>query len=122
MGVAGLPALQSGEPGQVRKEAATAGHCKCRGLGSPLTLYRNELSSTCAQIATEEFREPGRPGARRSRAPSRARDKAPAPRVPLYRYARRRQDEARAHPCEMPELRNRGDAEAVRQVFGVRRS
>src|SRR5216117_580235 len=37
MEVAGLPALQSGEPGQVRKEAATAGHCKCRGSGSPLT-------------------------------------------------------------------------------------
>src|SRR6267143_4248335 len=36
MQVAGLPALQSGEPGQVRKEAATAGRCKCRGLGSPL--------------------------------------------------------------------------------------
>src|SRR5258705_8967685 len=35
MEVAGLPALQSGEPGQVRKEAATAGPCKCRGLGSP---------------------------------------------------------------------------------------
>src|SRR3954469_7308220 len=35
MGVAGLPALQAGEPGQVRKEAATAGHCKCRGSGSP---------------------------------------------------------------------------------------
>src|SRR5207244_1136833 len=32
---AGLPALQSGEPGQVRKEAATAGPCKCRGSGSP---------------------------------------------------------------------------------------
>src|SRR5213592_2727454 len=37
MRVAGLPALQSGEPGQVRKEAATAGPCKCRGSGSPLT-------------------------------------------------------------------------------------
>src|SRR5204862_7616696 len=35
MGSAGLPALQSGEPGQVRKEAATAGPCKCRGSGSP---------------------------------------------------------------------------------------
>src|SRR5207253_7556642 len=33
---AGLPALQSGEPGQVRKEAATAGPCRCRGSGSPL--------------------------------------------------------------------------------------
>src|SRR5437762_166101 len=39
MGVAGLPALQSGEPGQVRKEAATAGPCKCRGSGSPLTFF-----------------------------------------------------------------------------------
>src|SRR5258708_39971576 len=36
MQVAGLPALQSGEPGQVRKDAATAGRCKCRALGSPL--------------------------------------------------------------------------------------
>src|SRR2546428_3143339 len=36
MQAAGLPALQSGEPGQVRKEAATAGPCKCRGSGSPL--------------------------------------------------------------------------------------
>src|SRR3954471_23875141 len=35
MGSAGLPALQSGEPGQARKEAATAGSCKCRGSGSP---------------------------------------------------------------------------------------
>src|SRR5437762_10412420 len=35
MQAAGLPALQSGEPGQVRKEAATAGRCKCRGSGSP---------------------------------------------------------------------------------------
>lgn len=32
---AGLPALQDGESGQVRKEAATAVFCKCRGLGSP---------------------------------------------------------------------------------------
>jgi len=34
---AGLPALQGGESGQVRKEAATATYCKCRGLGSPLS-------------------------------------------------------------------------------------
>ena len=33
--MAGLPALQGGETGQVRKEAATATYCKCRGLGSP---------------------------------------------------------------------------------------
>ena len=35
---AGLPALQDGESGQVRKEAATAVYCKCRGSGSPLLL------------------------------------------------------------------------------------
>jgi len=29
--LAGLPALQIGEPGQIRKEAATANYCKCRG-------------------------------------------------------------------------------------------
>ncbi len=33
--VAGLPALQGGEPGQIRKEAATAVGCKCRGSDSP---------------------------------------------------------------------------------------
>lgn len=33
--MAGLPALQGSEPGQVRKEAATAIFCKCRGFGSP---------------------------------------------------------------------------------------
>ena len=38
--LAGLPALQGGEPGQVRKEAATAIYCKCRGLGSPLSFSR----------------------------------------------------------------------------------
>jgi len=32
---AGLPALWGGEPGQVRKEAATAIDRKCRGSGSP---------------------------------------------------------------------------------------
>lgn len=36
---AGLPALQGGETGQVRKEAATAIKCKCRGLGSPISFY-----------------------------------------------------------------------------------
>jgi lipid A 3-O-deacylase len=32
---AGRPALHGSEPGQVRKEAATAILCKCRGFGSP---------------------------------------------------------------------------------------
>ena len=38
--MAGLPALQRGESGQVRKEAATATYCKCRGLGSPPYAWR----------------------------------------------------------------------------------
>src|SRR5258706_5370648 len=33
--MAGRPALSGGEPGQVRKEAATATRDKCRGSGSP---------------------------------------------------------------------------------------
>ena len=37
---AGLPALHGSEPGQVRKEAATAIFCKCRGSGSPPFLCR----------------------------------------------------------------------------------
>ena len=37
--MAGLPALHSGELGQIRKEAATAILCKCRGLGSPPYYY-----------------------------------------------------------------------------------
>ncbi len=37
--MAGLPALHSSEPGQVRKEAATAIFCKCRGSGSPPFLF-----------------------------------------------------------------------------------
>ncbi len=37
--MAGLPALQDGESGQVRKEAATAVYCECRGSGSPPNLY-----------------------------------------------------------------------------------
>src|SRR5262249_5997589 len=37
---AGLPALHGSESGQVRKEAATAILCKCRGQGSPPLQYR----------------------------------------------------------------------------------
>ena len=39
--VAGLPALQCGQPGQVRKEAATAAFCKCRGFGSPPSQFKD---------------------------------------------------------------------------------
>jgi len=42
--MAGLPALHSGEPGQIRKEAATAILCKCRGLGSPPYFYIDSQS------------------------------------------------------------------------------
>ncbi|MDQ5886835.1 MAG: hypothetical protein RL210_135 [Pseudomonadota bacterium] len=42
--MAGLPALQGSEPGQVRKEAATAIYCKCRGSGSPPPLFSLNFS------------------------------------------------------------------------------
>ena len=35
MATAGRPASQRSESGQVRKEAATAIYCECRGSGSP---------------------------------------------------------------------------------------
>ncbi len=40
---AGRPALQRREPGQVRKEAATATHCKCRGNGSPPICFARHI-------------------------------------------------------------------------------
>src|ERR1700704_4098055 len=56
MQVAGLPALQSGETGQVRKEAATAGHCKCRGSGSPLTfLYEMSYQVLARKWRPKDF-------------------------------------------------------------------
>src|SRR3954470_548588 len=45
---AGRPALHGSEPGQVRKEAATAILCKCRGSGSPpplRRLHKNNMKS-----------------------------------------------------------------------------
>ena len=42
--MAGLPALQGSKPGQVRKEAATAIYCECRGSGSPPNLFTNSYS------------------------------------------------------------------------------
>src|SRR5713101_7190762 len=116
MEVAGLPALQSGELGQVRKEAATAGLCKCRGSGSPLILFTDELSSTCPQMAAAGLRQPGGARARRPGVAARARAKTAASRVPVRRYAGGRQDDSRAHPGEMPQLRNRRDTAALRQV------
>ena len=40
---AGRPALRRREPGQVRKEAATAIHRKCRGNGSPPSLFAPQI-------------------------------------------------------------------------------
>jgi len=81
MQVAGLPALQSGEPGQVpegsspQPASASAG-----GSGSPLILFTDELSSTCPQNGRpagtsaawwgKEARRPGHCGTR-SRAKKR---------------------------------------------------
>jgi len=45
---AGRPALHGREPGQVRKEAATAILCKCRGNGSPPFLGRLDSFDTVA--------------------------------------------------------------------------
>ena len=49
---AGRPALQGREPGQVRKEAATAIHCKCRGNGSPPLLFvvQIDLILCCSRL------------------------------------------------------------------------
>ena len=56
---AGLPALQGGEPGQVRKEAATAIYCKCRGLGSPFSFFdsrgAHELPGSRSQVAATQL-------------------------------------------------------------------
>ena len=41
---AGRPALHGREPGQVRKEAATAILCKCRGNGSPPRLFARQIT------------------------------------------------------------------------------
>ena len=55
---AGRPALHGREPGQVRKEAATANPCKCRGNGSPpfmgsgvSDLRRWSIAARCARFA-----------------------------------------------------------------------
>src|SRR5829696_8605947 len=55
MAAAGLPALQSGESGQVRKEAATAGLCKCRGQGSPLIYLRMSYQVLARKWRPKDF-------------------------------------------------------------------
>jgi len=88
------PHCQSGEPGQVRREAATAGLCKCRGSGSPLILFTDELSSTCPQMAAAGLRQPG--GARESSGHCGTRSsKTGCITRTLRRYAGGRQDDSR---------------------------
>lgn len=53
---AGLPALQCGEPGQVRKEAATANYCKCRGLGSPISFLSIGVKRMSYQVLARKWR------------------------------------------------------------------
>src|SRR5512144_3087341 len=50
---AGRPALQRRESGQVRKEAATATHCKCRGNGSPPLPGPSRRTSRAVALAIE---------------------------------------------------------------------
>src|SRR3954467_10779120 len=52
---AGLPASQSGEPGQVRKEAATAGRCECRGQGSPPSYLRMSYQVLARKWRPKDF-------------------------------------------------------------------
>ena len=59
--MAGLPAAHGSEPGQVRKEAATAILCECRGLGSPPIflvhfLVSNPYRDTVTQVLARKWR------------------------------------------------------------------
>ena len=159
---AGRPALHGREPGQVRKEAATAIHCKCRDHGSPpIPAFRPRVNTRGTRRPRRVRRRPNagrlpgprltrtgarrsarvsrrrqsgltrdnprmsyqvlarkwrpktfaelvRAGARRHRARQRAVARAPAPRVPADRHARRRQDDDRAHPRQEPQLPHDG--------------
>ena len=120
---AGRPALHGREPGQVRKEAATAILCKCRGNGSlgRRPSLRDELPGPRPQVAAPHVRRARRAGARRHGAHQRADARTPASRVSAHRHARRRQDDDRAHPRQEPQLRDRRHGDAVRRVQRVPR-
>ena len=70
----------------------------------------HELHRTGAQMAPEELLRAHRAGARAARAGECARQRARAPRVPVHRHARGGQDHHRAHPRQVPQLRDRRDA------------
>src|SRR5438067_961581 len=65
-------------------------------------------------MATEEVLRAHGAGARAPRARQRARERPRASRVSLHRHARRRQDHHRAHPRQMPQLRDRCAGRAAR--------
>ncbi len=71
-------------------------------------------------MAAAGFRQPGGAGAHRTRAAPRAGREAAAPCLPFHRHARRGQDHARAHPGEVPQLRDRHHPAAVREVLRLR--
>ena len=140
LSMAGLPALHGSEPGQVRKEAATAIYCKCRGSGSPphrcggrragvpvaVSASRMNQSfectpGSCPQMAPAQLRSDGRAGARGAGADQCAEAEPSAPRLPDDRHARRRQDDAGAHHGQGAQLRDWRYCRALRQVFCLRR-
>ena len=69
--------------------------------------FTHVLSRPCAEVAPPAVRRAGRAGTCRARAHQRARYRAGAPRLPVHRHARGRQDHHRAHLRQVAELRAR---------------
>ena len=67
-------------------------------------------------MASPQLRRAGRPGARAPGAGQRARLGPRPPRLPVHGHARRRQDDDRAHPRALAQLRARRQLEALRRV------
>ena len=68
-------------------------------------------------MAPQTFRRNGRAGTCAARAQQCARQRQGAPRLPVYRHPRRRQDDGRAHSGEIAELRDGGrEFESLRRL------
>src|SRR5258708_4738935 len=97
-----------------------AGRCRVQSIrlcrSSLLIQFPDDLSSSRTQVAAEGFRVARRTGARGARAHARARRRASAPRLSVYRNPRCRQDDAVAHFREGAQLRDRRDRDAVRRL------
>ena len=84
-----------------------------------------ELPRPRPQVPPAVLRGPGRPGPRRPHARQRHRHGPRRARVPLHRRPRRRQDDERAPPRQVPQLRgpdgkaHRADGHAVQRVRAV---